>query len=211
MSPKGNALFLILIAVALFAALSYAVTQSGRGGGGVSKEQTILLAGQIVQYAGAVESTVNRMLLTGTAVASLSFCSLGAGAKCSLDGAGGDICITGSDCFFAPDGGGFATGPDIPDGAKALGSATWYFESPTATTTIITGIGTGAADANLAVYGLTLDVCNEINRGLGLGTPPAQDSVLIDAFIDAYPGEYTACYEVATGNQYGFYHVLYPQ
>ena len=61
MNEKGNALFLILIAVALFAALSYAVTNSGRGGSGIDKERADILAAQIMQEISMWQSHVQRL------------------------------------------------------------------------------------------------------------------------------------------------------
>ncbi|PZP56228.1 MAG: hypothetical protein DI586_04405 [Micavibrio aeruginosavorus] len=59
---SGNVLFLILIAVALFAALSYAVTSSTRSGGGsASKEKAKANAAAIVQYAATLRSGIQRM------------------------------------------------------------------------------------------------------------------------------------------------------
>lgn len=62
---NGNALFLILIAVALFAALSYAITQSGRGSGSTTRETDALTAARIAQYGAAVQSAITRLKLTG--------------------------------------------------------------------------------------------------------------------------------------------------
>ncbi len=62
---SGNALFLILIAVALFAALSYAITSSSRGGGGINKEQAELDAAVINSYASAIQAAYNRYKLAG--------------------------------------------------------------------------------------------------------------------------------------------------
>ena len=64
-TESGNVLFLILIAVALFAALSYAVTRSTSGGGTVDKEQRRIIASEIIQYATEVEQAFKRILLIG--------------------------------------------------------------------------------------------------------------------------------------------------
>lgn len=63
---RGNILFLILLAVILFAALSYAVTSSMRGGGkDASPEKARALASQLIQYGSLMENTVTRMRLAG--------------------------------------------------------------------------------------------------------------------------------------------------
>jgi hypothetical protein len=67
LNSRGNALFLILIAVALFAALAYAVTQSSRGGGTSSREQVEIDVALAIQQAAMIETTINRLLLTTNA------------------------------------------------------------------------------------------------------------------------------------------------
>ena len=63
---SGNVLFFLLIAVALFAALSYVVTQSSRvGSGNVSNEKANLLAAGLINNMVTFEQGVQRMLLTG--------------------------------------------------------------------------------------------------------------------------------------------------
>lgn len=70
---KGNALFLILIAVVLFAALSYAITQSSRGGGAPNRETSMVASTTLMQYSAAVRTGVTRVLLRNVAPADLLF------------------------------------------------------------------------------------------------------------------------------------------
>jgi len=63
---RGNVLFLILIAVALFAALSYAVTRSSRGGSGnVSEDKLNLAASNILNYGASIKTAIMRIKITG--------------------------------------------------------------------------------------------------------------------------------------------------
>ncbi len=59
---KGNVLFLILIAIALFAALAYTITQSSRSGGSdISNEKADLIAAQVAQYGAQIATAVMRV------------------------------------------------------------------------------------------------------------------------------------------------------
>lgn len=63
---RGNILFIILLAVVLFAALSYAVTNSIRGGGKDGGDENAKTAAtDIINYATLIENEVMRAMLVG--------------------------------------------------------------------------------------------------------------------------------------------------
>lgn len=73
-SESGNVLFLILIAVVLFAALSYVVTQSTRSGVGTTeREKNVLSSAQMTQYPTALRTSLIRMVLSGIPVELVRF------------------------------------------------------------------------------------------------------------------------------------------
>ena len=57
---------MILIAVALFAALSYALTQSSRGGSSADKEIRAISASTFMQYIAMIEQTITRNNVLGS-------------------------------------------------------------------------------------------------------------------------------------------------
>jgi len=158
---RGNALFLILIAVALFAALSYAITQSGRGGGTLDKESAIIAAGQVVEYPATLRTAITRMIITGTPAS-------GAGAvefDLTPEGTTNEL--------FSSAGGGMT---DIPPPAASGATAWTYADAIHATDGFyIKDVGSNTSvsgrEAVAVAQGVTLTVCQQINKGLGQASP----------------------------------------
>ncbi len=162
-SEKGNVLFLILIAVALFAALSYVVTQSTRSGGGsTEREKNILSSAQMTQYPTALRTSIIRMVLGGVAIENVFFNAPG-------DQAG----ISASQLVFHPSGGG-ASFQDAPADLSASGNSTlqWTFNAQFEVPGI--GIdGTGGNDVIAFLPGISDGVCRQVNEELGIDVPNA--------------------------------------
>lgn len=180
---RGNVLFLILIAVALFAALSYAVTQSSRSGGGdASKETSKISSAQVTQYPAGVRTSLIRMIVSGQDVSTLEFNDPPTFSNCTAGNAR---------CVFHPNGGGatYTTAPnDIIDTASGFGG-TWIYNAANEIENIGTttsGAGAGGANsttADLIAYlpGVKKSVCDSINNELGL--PTTVGSITEDSIV----------------------------
>ena len=206
-AQSGNVLFLILIAVALFAALSYAVTQSSRGGGNADSEQIALQATQAVQYANRLKVASMRMILNGTTTSDAFNLTNIANGRAGLIF---DRCTSGSDCLFAPEGGG-EDYMELPP--FDLTNRDWQVAESIANVNV-TGVGTTAPDDILYAQNISLEACQAINKGFGLPTTPVQNTTELAVpgpdTIDAYPGEEFGCFEngAPSGGTYWYYHVL---
>lgn len=151
-------LFLILIAVALFAALSYAVTQSTRSGGGsTEREQALLGSSAMTQYPTSLRTSVIRMILGGTGLESVLFNSP------SNFGV-----LTPARLVFHPQGGG-ATFQNPATDVLQVGASAWAFNANFDIPQI--GLdGTGGNDVIAFLPGISSAVCSRVNEELGIST-----------------------------------------
>lgn len=156
-NERGNVLFLILIAVALFAALSYAVTQSTRSGGGSADRETALLSGaSMTQYPASLRTSLVRMVLAGVQVNQLEF-------NTPSDFGLGTI----NQMVFHPNGGG-AVYQQSPANLMANGAqGTWTFNGDFELVNI--GItNAGGNDIIAFLPGVSQAVCESVNDRFGI-------------------------------------------
>ena len=178
-SEKGNVLFLILIAVALFAALSYAVTSSSRSGGGDANEETNLVSSaSITQYPASIRTTLIRMIINGAGNDQLAF---NPPPYTNLDVAADNLNVA----VFHPGGGGAVYSPasrDFMTSNNADGE--WFFNARLELENV--GIaGAGGSDVIAYLPGITRAICEKINVELGVVTKSAPTTPRLDADIDA--------------------------
>lgn len=188
-NQSGNVLFLILIAVALFAALSYAVTSSTRSSGGNAKVDTAAAkAASIIQFFTTIDMAVMRMKASGLRNEQISF-TYPYKLTNGTDSTPGDNpgCTTDTCRVFKPAGGGvvpinFKTSAAVdPAGWQSNWIAPgyfdfWAFSWPDA--------GTASNDVVLRIVAIDPTVCQELNKKLGYSSTLAAAGTYPDQGVD---------------------------
>ena len=169
-NQSGNVLFLILIAVALFAALSYAVTQSSRSGSDANRETNVINTSTLTQYPNQVRTAVLRLVIGGTDPTLLQFNT--SNVTTDETTGGGFSAYNPNRAVFAAQGGAAAWAP-VP--GKLLANTTvdkpWIYSMAFR----IPGLGTDNTDGSgneLIAFAedITQTVCSRLNGDLGWGT-----------------------------------------
>jgi hypothetical protein len=174
---EGNVLFLILIAVALFAALSYAVSTSMRSGGGnINSEVMSADIATMIQYTGALRQAVQRMIVSNDCsdetinVSSPNWANSGNynNIKAPTDG---------SCDLFSPKGGNMIW-QRPPQSSQAIGGIEYNIDGGVGV--IDVGLNDCAKTELMAYTYVSRDMCLMINKKLGIsnlgGEPPVQNS-----------------------------------
>lgn len=190
-SKSGNVLFLILIAVALFAALSYAVTSSSKGGGnGITKDKAKIIAAEIFQYASQIEQAITKLqLINKCSDTQISF------ERSPFDGS--DTFYTNPNApsnkschIFHPSGGGVSLKLPRDEWMEHTDHFLWYFSSLRCATN--TGSHSASClpsekDLVMSLYGVDQAICEEINLKMLNTASIIGESTSINVFQGLYP------------------------
>jgi hypothetical protein len=148
-TQSGNVLFLILIAVVLFAALSYAVTQSTRGGGDATEDKLKLDVARVLQQGTMIKTEILRRKIFGEEI--------------QFDDSSGGIYESGEGITleFPPDS--LTVWP-----STSIQYQFYAWSYLTSSRLIVNGVdvGTSAADDYLILGLLTPEACAAINNAL---------------------------------------------
>lgn len=176
-NEKGNVLFLILIAVALFAALSFAITSSTRTtSGDTSKDKDSLVASQILQHGAAIQNALMRMkLINGCNDSGFSFANSvwkefpsGGPYPNSQEVNFPNAPVNRSCHVFSSEGGSVAP-QNFPDAAisnQTFGGS--MSGTPLVTYGVVNDVGTAAPELLMYFPHIKRSVCEEVYKKLGL-------------------------------------------
>lgn len=215
-NERGNVLIYILVAVALLGALSFAVSQSGRGNvQQLSAERARLLATEILEYSTNLKNAVVQLKLRGCDESELNF------DNPVVSGYTNGAAPTDGTCdIFGTNGGGLSWQTQQ---AQARNSESEYFTDYQINATNNTpNLGTFSGELYF-IAELNEEVCAIMNDLLAVtpADPPATDAgfSLHTSFkftggysqvssIDAYPATSAACFENGPTGRYYYYKVL---
>ena len=208
-SEYGSVLFIILVAVTLFAALSYTVAQMIRGGNSgtlITEQKASLMADEIMGYGRQLRETVQALRISsGCQPEDISF------ERPSLAGYVHAPVATDDCKVFDGTGGGMtyvAPSTDYGDGSD------WVFTGAN----IADGVGTTNPDLVAILPNINLTVCNSINDELNHTGPGGDADISYTLFQDTYAaietlddadGFGSGCLnDNSSGDAYFFYQVL---
>lgn len=221
---RGSVLFYILLAVALFAALSYAVSRMMRGAGNIGDEKAGIYAAEVTRYGGTLHEAVRALRISNGCTEDLiSF------EKAPFDGSDASYVNSASPSDFSchifhPSGGGVGYLNPL---AEVNDSQDWVVTGRNA----VPDVGDNTAPELVAILpDVTQKICLRINEYLGVenpgGDPPSDaDNVDLTPFIGVYSlsekmstsaqlsSHMAGCYKHTQPDPptYNFYQVLIPR
>ena len=166
---RGNVLLLTLLALILFGAICYALIIPA-GEVSMDQEKDLTSAAQITQYPAMLRTTVRRMMTQGIAAEELDFSETSTAANGVFSPQGGQAArARANDMAGSKSRWRFKSAPISAEG----GNTGWF----------ISGVGQdGANDKDIFAYldDLSLPVCKQILRALGLPEEPLVEPSAID-------------------------------
>ena len=223
-SQSGNALFIILIAVSLLGALSYAVTQSNRGGlSALTEEKARVYALEVLEYGQVMVNAVAQLRLRGCYEEEISFENSVVSGYTNANAPSDQTCHV-----FYPAGGGMNW--NTPQDNITVGTATassWRINALNA----IDQVGTTGSNSSNVELVFFLDdikesICLQINDRMAIsnaGNAPPTDTLadvtggFTGSFVYSYTigdendslgAKPTGCFQNTAANKFVFYKVL---